>query len=170
MLCPIWFDLPLPGYLFNLLYLPVLNSFHRGCTIEDLFMAKLQVALTGHISHVPPPQKTPQKMTHSAVWTANAASKQPAQYEETGRTWKTDALTARCPRNPGVSITLALSSCNGNGEEGAACYQNKSASADSWGGGSELRLGCIFFLIPHFPFFPYTKNAPLLDLLPDKWL
>lgn len=89
--------------------------------------------------HVPP-----RRMTHSALWTANAASKQPAQYEETGHTWKTDALAARWPCNPGVRITLALPSCNGNGEEGAACYQNKSASTD-WGDKTEIR---VYFLIP----------------------
>lgn len=93
----------------------------------------------------------PRRVTHSALWTATAASKQPAQYEETGHTWKTDALAARWPRNPGVRITLALSSCNGNGEEGATCYQNKSASAD-WGDRAEIR---VYFFNPHLSIFVF---------------
>lgn len=65
----------------------------------------------------------PQRMTYSAI--AYAANEQAAQCEETGRTWKTDALVARWPCNPGPRPCLS-SGCNGNREEAAALYQNKS--------------------------------------------
>lgn len=110
------------------------------CPIQRAFVAQLaqKTIRDGHGL-----SRCPRRMTHSALWTATTASKQPAQYEETSHTWKSDALTARWPWNPGVSITLALSSCNG--EEGAACYQNKSASTDS-GDRAEIR---VYFFNPH---------------------